>query len=253
LQELKVNNTDPQASIRQRTLILLFTVFLAGFLLITLFRTSFHTADLAVNLWTPTIQSAPLTFLAEGVAVIFDTTSLVLMSIVISGLLFLKNYKPQGLLLLGAMDGDAALVFILKAVEHVARPTGGILSDSGFSYPGGHSAGCIVFGGVLAYFAWRHWKGSRSRALVGVGLGGVVGVVGFDRVYLGVHWLSDVFGGWLLGAFWLSFALFVFRQLEASGKFQSVRFNFVAKWLYVVAVVVAVFAVLFGLFGGFLL
>ena len=227
-------------------------MFLLGFLFVTLFRTSFHSVDVSVNLWIPSIQSGSLTFLAEGVAVIFDTTSLVIISLVISGVLFLKNYKAQSMLLLGAMGGDALIVEVIKTLDHVARPTNRIVLDTGFSYPSGHSAGCIVFGGVLAYFAWRHWQSLRSRALVGAGLGAVVGVVGFDRLYLNVHWLSDVLGGWLFGVFWLSFVVLVFGQLEKAGKFQSDRFNFVAKLLFVAAVVVSVFVVLLSLFGNFL-
>jgi undecaprenyl-diphosphatase len=192
-----------------------------------------------------------LTSFAQGVAVIFDTTSLVIFSLVISGILFLKNYKAQGLLLLGAMGGDALIVSILKTIEHVARPANGIFFDTGFSYPSGHSAGCVVFGGVLVYFAWRHWQSTRSRALVGVGLGAVVGVVGFDRVYLNVHWLSDVFGGWLFGAFWLSCAILVFRLLQVTGRFESERFGLVANWLYVAAVVVSVFVVVLSMFGNY--
>jgi membrane-associated phospholipid phosphatase len=78
-------------------------------------------------------------------------------------LLFLKNYKPQGLLLLGAMGGDALIVSIVKTLNQVARPTDAIIADTGFSYPSGHSAGIVVFCGVFAYFAWRHWKGIRLR------------------------------------------------------------------------------------------
>lgn len=122
------------------------------------------------------------------------------------------------------MGGDALFVSIIKTLDHVARPTNGILIDTGFSYPSGHSAGCIVFCGILAYFAWQHWQSVRSRASIGVGLGVIVGVVGFDRLYLNVHWLSDVFGGWLFGAFWLSFAILVFRRLQTAGKLQSDRF-----------------------------
>lgn len=247
-----MNNTNLKLSQKERALFTVCLVFLLGFLLVTLFRTSFHSVDVAVNLWIPSIQSSALTLFAEGVAVIFDTTSLVIISLVISGVLFLKNYKAQGLLLLGAMGGDALIVSAIKALDHVARPTNAILLDTGFSYPSGHSAGCIVFGGVLAYFAWRHWQSTRSRALIGVGMGAVAGVVGFDRLYLNVHWLSDVFGGWLLGAFWLSFAILVFRQLKRSGKLESERFGLVAKLLYAGAVVVAFFVVLFGLLGNYL-
>jgi undecaprenyl-diphosphatase len=209
----------------KKGLIILCSVFLLVFLLVTIFRTSFRPIDVAVNLWIPSIQSDALTFLAEGVALIFDTTSLVIFSLVISGVLFLKHYKAQGLLLLAAMGGDALIVSSLKTLEHVARPTNNILFDTGFSYPSGHSAGCVVFVGVLAYFAWRHWHSMRSRILIGAGMGVIVGSVGFDRVYLNVHWLSDIFGGWLFGAFWLLIAVLVFRELQVRGKFDSERFG----------------------------
>jgi membrane-associated phospholipid phosphatase len=230
---------------------MIWLVFLLSFLIVTLFRANFHQIDVDVNQWIPSIQSGTLTFFAQGVALFFDTASLAIFSLIIAGFLFWKNYKAQGLLFLGAMGGDALIVSALKAFEHVARPTNNILFDTGFSYPSGHSAGCIVFVGVLTYFAWRHWQSTLSRALIGVGLGSVAGVVGFDRLYLNVHWLSDVLGGWLFGAFWLFFVIFVFRQVLMRGKVESKRFGVVANWLYVVAVVVSVFVVLFSVFGNF--
>jgi membrane-associated phospholipid phosphatase len=239
-----VSNTTSLGS--QRTKILVCLVFLISFLLTTLLRASLSSIDLTVNLWIPTIRSDGLTFLAEGIALVFDTTSLVLISLVISGILVLKNYKPQGLLLLGAMAGDALIVSATKTLEQVARPTNGILPDSGFSYPSGHSAGCIVFMGVLAYFAWQHWQSRRSKIVIGAGLGVTVAGVGFDRVYLGVHWLSDVLGGWLFGAFWLVFVILFFIWLDGTGAFRGGRFNLVAKLLYVAAVLVALVVVLLG-------
>jgi undecaprenyl-diphosphatase len=230
----------------QKITLLLIIGFLLAFLLVTVFRPSFHSIDVAVNLWTPTIQSPILTFFAEGIAIVFDTTSLVIISIVISGILFLKKRKLEGLFLLGAMGGDALIVSILKALDHVARPANAIVADTGFSYPSGHSAGMVVFMGVLAYFALRHWRSTRARVAIGVSLGVLVGVVGFDRIYLNVHWLSDVFGGWLFGAFWLAFVILLFVWFERTFCFESKRFNLVANWLYVVAVVVAVLVALSG-------
>jgi undecaprenyl-diphosphatase len=227
--------------------ILVCAAFLAVFLLVSLLRSSFHSIDAAVNQWFPSIQSNILTLFSQGIALVFDTTSLVFISIAISGALFLKHYKPQGLLLLGALGGDALLVEVIKNIDQVARPPNGLVPSGGFSFPSGHSAGVVVFGGILAYFAFRYWQSTRSRVFVGAGLGVVVAVVGFDRLYLNVHWLSDVFGGWLFGAFWLSFAVLVFGWLEGSGKFGSGRFGVVADWLYVAAVVVAVLVVVFGL------
>ena len=244
-----MNSANLKLSKKERNLYIVSLAFLLGFFLVTLFRASFLQVDVAVNLWIPSIQSSQLILFAEGVAIIFSTPSLVIFSLVISGLLFLKNYKAQGLLLLGAMGGDALIVSVLKTLGHVARPTNGIILDTSFSYPSGHSTSCIVLGGVLAYFAWQHWQSSRSRTLTAAGMGLLAVVVGFDRIYLNVHWLSDVFGGWLFGAFWLSFVILVFRHLKIAGKFASERFGFVARLLYFGAAVVGVFVVLLSLLG----
>ncbi len=234
---------------KEYRLFLVCIAFFIGFLLVTFFRASFHSIDIAVNLWIPSIQSDVLTFFANGIAFIFNSTSLVIISLAISGILFHRNYKSEGLLLLGVMGGDALIVSALKTLEHVARPTNAIVHDAGFSYPSGHSAGCVVFVGVLVYFAWRYWQDKCSRALIGVGAGVVIGVVGFDRVYLNVHWVSDVFGGWLFGAFWVLFVILMFHHFKVASKFESERFGLVIKLLYSVAVVVGVFVVLYGLFG----
>ena len=225
-------------------------IFLLSFLFVTIFRTSFHSVDSLINLWIPSIQSGTITVLAKGVAIIFDTTSLIILSLAISGVLFLKNYKAEGLLLLGAMGGNALLVSVIKTLDQVARPINAIVADQGFSYPSGHSASVVVFMGILAYFAWQYWRGVRSRVLIGVSLFVVIGIVGFDRVYLGVHWLSDVLGGWLFGAFWLSFVILVFQQLQMMRRLESERFGRAATLVYVLAVVVAVLFLLFN-FGFF--
>jgi membrane-associated phospholipid phosphatase len=249
LKELEVKNIKSRFFKTERSLFIAFVVTLVGFLFVTFFRADFRSVDSGINLFIPSIQSIPITFFAQGIALIFDTISLVIISLIISGVLFLKNYKAQSLLLMGAMGGDALIVSALKTLEHVARPTNQILSDTGFSYPSGHSAGCIIFGGLLAYFAWRHWQSRGSRFVIGMGLGMEIGLVGFDRVYLNVHWLSDVFGGWLFGACWLFFVILVFRQLNLAGRFHSDRLNKVTDVLFALAVVTAVLIVLLELLG----
>jgi len=242
----KMQSNKAKLSGNQRILSAVCIVLFVCSLLLTLFRPSFFAVDVAVNLWIPSIQSGTASIFAEAIALIFDTTSIVLISLLISGALFLKNRKAQSLFLLGAMGGVALIVETIKIFNHVARPTNSILLDSGFSYPSGHSAGIVVFGGVLVYFAWRHYRNKRPRVLIGTGLVALVGVVGFDRLYLNVHWLSDVFGGLLFGVFWLSFVVLLFEQLEIAGKFQCERFDLVANLLYIAAVVVSVLVVLSG-------
>jgi undecaprenyl-diphosphatase len=223
--------------------------FLAGFLLVTFFRSSFHTVDVAVNVWIPSIQSSSFTVIAEGIAVVFDTTSLLLVSLVLAAYLFIKKYRAESLLLLGAIGGDALIVSVVKGLVQSPRPLNGLVVYSGFSFPSGHTAGSIVFCGTLAFLAWQHWKSTRARASIGVGVTAITSVVVFSRLYLNLHWFSDVLGATMLGVFWLSFALLVFKHLQDMGKFQSERFRLVATVLFIVAVGVGVFVVMRSLLG----
>jgi undecaprenyl-diphosphatase len=244
-----VENTNSKLAPSIRLLSTACLVFLFAFLAVIFFRSSLHSVDVSVNAWIPSIQKTLMTTIAKGISVVFDTIILAIISLAISGILFLKNHKTLGLLLLSAIGGDALLVSLVKTMAHVARPTNAIVAFSGFSFPSGHSAACIVFGGLLAYFAWRHWQSLSYRVPIALGFSTVAGIVGFDRLYLGVHWVSDVIGGWLLGAFWLLFTVLLFRILQGTGKVESRRFCLVAWVLYFIAIVALVFVILLGGYG----
>lgn len=197
-------------------------IFFAAFTLISFFRTSFHSFDVMVNLWSITIQTDMAIFIAKIISVAFDTISLVIMSLLIAGFLFIKKRKVQSLLFLTGIGGNALLVLIIKTLTQVDRPANQLLYSSSFSYPSGHSAGVVIFIGLITYFIWLNWRNScRVKILAPITFGLVVALVSFDRIYLNVHWLSDVVGGCLLGAFCLSFCILIYEQLKLSGKIES--------------------------------
>jgi undecaprenyl-diphosphatase len=243
----------PELSFNKKTLLFVCAVFLMAFLLVTFFRGSFHSFDIRVNVWIPSIQSSPLTIINEGIAAAFDSTSLVLFSLIIAGYLFFKNYRAEGLLLLGAMGGDALLVSVVKGIVQSPRPLNALVVASGFSYPSGHVAGSIVFCGSLAFVAWRHWKNKRTHAIVGTIVVAVSWVVGFNRIYLNVHWFSDVLGAGMLGIFLLSSAILVFQFLQDRAKFDSERFRSFFWILFILATIISVFIVVYSLLGYYFL
>lgn len=88
--------------------------------------------------------------------------------------------------------------FVRKRPAQVAYYT-----ETGYSFPSGHAATAMTLYGLLGYWLVRGHRPTRNRWLVGIGAIGLIGVVGFSRIYLGVHFLSDVLGGYLLGLCWL--------------------------------------------------
>ncbi len=91
----------------------------------------------------------------------------------------------------------------LKEVAGRARPAfeGGGLEYGSLSYPSGHSSGIATLVVVGLVLAWPRLAPGARRAGVGLGVALVV-LVGLTRMWLGVHFLSDVLGGWALGTAW---------------------------------------------------
>ncbi len=94
----------------------------------------------------------------------------------------------------------AALVPEIKAWTDRPRPPDPLVSVGGSAFPSGHAAQATLYTWLAVTFALRVVPGITRRSLV-IACGiGMTGLIGLTRVYLRVHWLSDVSSGWALGA-----------------------------------------------------
>ena len=106
------------------------------------------------------------------------------------------------------------LTTLLKETVGRLRPQfaeGGARWES-FSYPSGHSSGIAALVTVALVLAWPLLAPAARRAWLTAGLALVL-LVGLTRMLLGVHWLSDVVGGWALGAGWALLVAVLFDAL----------------------------------------
>ncbi|MDB4886021.1 MAG: hypothetical protein JWN79_1459 [Gemmatimonadetes bacterium] len=89
------------------------------------------------------------------------------------------------------------------ATEFITRPT--------WSFPSGHAMNSIIGYGFLAALLLERARTRGQRIAVVAGALALVLVIGFSRLYLGVHYLSDVLGGWLAGAAWMIASVLAYR------------------------------------------
>ncbi|RPF28025.1 bifunctional DedA family/phosphatase PAP2 family protein [Georgenia muralis] len=122
------------------------------------------------------------------------------------------SWAPAGLVVLTAA-GSGAITLAGKHLVGRARPAMelAVAGEGGFSFPSGHSLNSLAIIGVLAVLAARATLSWSRRVWIGAGTGVLVALIGLSRLYLGVHWLTDVLAAWLVGGVWLIAVLGLWR------------------------------------------
>jgi undecaprenyl-diphosphatase len=200
---------------KQRTALLIQSLSLTCFLLVAFLRTSFSAVDANANSWAVSIQSTSLTEIAKIIHYGFGTVSLSIITLLIAVYLLYKHYRNYAVLLVSTMLGELVLVEIVKRSIHSPRPLNGIMQETGFSFPSGHTTAAVVFAGLITYLVWQNFKSRNVKLLSGILLVLISLLVGFSRIYLNVHWFSDVLGAYSLGIFWVTFCISAFELRNA--------------------------------------
>ena len=116
-----------------------------------------------------------------------------------------RQWTPV-VLMLAAAAGSVTMTVVGKALVGRTRPPMALAvppPEASASFPSGHSLNAVVVAGVIAYLLLRRQRSAAARTVtVAVALAFAV-TMGLSRVYLGVHWLTDVLVAWTLGLSWL--------------------------------------------------
>lgn len=117
-----------------------------------------------------------------------------------------KGQRRIALVVALSSIGTVVLVSVTKRFVARARPpvADHLVSAHGLAFPSGHSAQSVACYGALAWVVWVLGQKRRTRMYAVAGAAATALLVGLSRVYLGVHWPSDVVSGWLLATGWLS-------------------------------------------------
>ena len=166
-----------------------------------------------MSLWNPLVFKLALVITNIGGTISIGL--LFLVSILV--LIFKKKYRHAILLTIG-LGGAVILEIILKHLIARPRPLLGLIEETGFSFPSAHAMIAVTFFGLLIYIFKDSFKNKLGKGIFIGGLSLLIILIGLSRVYLGVHWFSDVVAGFALGTLWATFSLLLTNRAFASRK-----------------------------------
>ncbi len=170
-----------------------------------------HDVDRAVLLWlrSPADPSVPLapawvTHAAVDITALGSVTVLTLVVLFVAGLFAAQRRWREAVVLLAASAGGTAISMGLKALFGRDRPEAALRMVEAInpSFPSGHAMMSAVVYLTLGALVARFAAARRVKVFVLAGATVLALLVGVSRVYLGVHWPSDVLAGWCLGGAW---------------------------------------------------
>lgn len=121
----------------------------------------------------------------------------------------IRSRIGSGMLLAGIASLGIYLGLLINAAVGGVRPLEGDWAGTagGPTFPSGHTTAATIFAAFIVWALIPRMRTTMQRVVLVVAAGAYAGVVGMTRLWLGVHWPSDVLGGWLFGVAWSSLAV----------------------------------------------
>jgi undecaprenyl-diphosphatase len=196
------------------TLALPLTIFI--FLTVNVLNNGIQTFDTFVYSRVSKIISEKMTSIMVFITFLASGKFLSLVSILLLPLFFInkRKYSLYAALIIINVSLSSLLNIGLKTIINRARPDIlKLVEVSGLSFPSGHSMASMSFYGFLIYLCNRNIK-SKYRYAVTVFLVVLIFLIGFSRIYLGVHYASDVVGGFSMGLFWIGLFTLIIDKVQ---------------------------------------
>ena len=172
-----------------------------------------YSFDLLIQNYFFQVRSPILTDLIYILTSLFDASVyFFLLVLCLTILIYLVRNFYYALLFLTSLFFTAGAVYFFKAFFDIARPLDGFVTAFDQSFPSYHATSATVFFIMLMYIFHSHFKSLGRIIFNTVCISGIV-LVAFSRVYLGVHWLSDVLFGIILGVLISYISIFIFKSV----------------------------------------
>ena len=166
--------------------------------------------DSSISHWLYAIREQWLVLVFMGVSELASTITIIALSAILAILLAYRrrwNYVAGLAISIGV---SGIITYALKEIIARTRPVGiAAYIENGFSFPSGHATFVVAFYGFILWMLWMVFE-PRQKKIAAIVFTALVILVGFSRLYLGVHYLSDVLAGFAVGG--------IFKVRDETGK-----------------------------------
>jgi membrane-associated phospholipid phosphatase len=173
--------------------------------------------DLTVRNWLRSVEGAKLTGLMWGASVYAAPSRLIPLGLAAAAVFLVRGWRRGALLVLVTLTGGGLLDLGLKVLFARARPEAFFdyyPAPTSFSFPSGHALTATCFFGGIAVLVSHRMESRIGQILVWLVAIALALLVGISRIYLGVHYPTDVIGGFAVGIIWVTAVAFGDRLAE---------------------------------------
>ncbi|MEH7401772.1 phosphatase PAP2 family protein [Gottfriedia acidiceleris] len=197
-------------------LISLLSLFGFGLMALLVSNHSIYHFDSTVINFIQGIESPVITSFMKIITFLGSSVFIILLSISILYFLYkVLNHRSELILFFAALIGSNILCVLLKLFFHRARPDlHRLIEISGYSFPSGHATNAMTVYGILTFILWRNIRTKSGRSLLIITSLIMILLIGISRIYLGVHFPSDVIAGYFTGGFWISTAIWYYQRYK---------------------------------------
>ena len=157
-----------------------------------------------------------ITYLGSNIFIVF-------LSAVVICALIISRKKYTALVFAGSIFATGLSVYFIKILVSRVRPDSvfALYLESSPSFPSGHSAMSLCLYGLLAYLAVLLFKKKYQKVIILIISILLIVLIGFSRVYLGVHYSSDVLAGFIVAVPWLLLGAHLIKNLRENKVYLS--------------------------------
>ena len=172
------------------------------------------------------LRTPILTTIMETITEFGSSGSLIIASLLVI-ILLVKKHQKEAVVFCIALIIGAILNSSFKLMIQRQRPqVSPLIVEDSYSFPSGHAMNSSIFYGLISYFSYHFFRNKKISIVITLVSAFMVLLIGFSRIYLGVHFLSDVVAGYLIGFWWFVTILLIDHTMIFYKLFKESKLKF---------------------------